>query len=94
VPRDARAQRGNAERFGVTQRALAERGLHRRDRRRRRAERRLTDLHVNDLAARRLDPRSGRHHVHHHEGRHVAAGGWGDQRPSQINLHRRLRAAR
>ena len=74
VPRDARPQRRNAERLGIAQRALAEHGLHRRDRRRRRAHRRLADLHVNDLAARRLDPGRRRHHVHHHERRHVAAG--------------------
>ena len=74
MPRDARPQRGNAERLGVAERALAEHGLHRRDGGRRRAHRRLADLHVNDLAARGLDPGRRRHHVHHHERRHVAAG--------------------
>jgi len=76
VPRDARPQRRNAERLGITQRALAEHGLHCRDCGRWRAYRRLADLHVNDLAARGLDPGRRRHHVHHHERRHVAASGW------------------
>ena len=93
VPRDARAQRRNAERLGVAQRALAEHGLHRRNRGRRRADRRLADLHVNDLAARRLDPGRRRHHVHHHERRHVAAGGRRHQRPRGIEHHGGLSTA-
>jgi hypothetical protein len=74
VPRDPCPQRGNAKRFGIAQRPGTERRPRRLDRRLRRAGRGLADLHVNDTPARRLDPGGRHHHVHHHEGRHVASG--------------------
>ena len=72
VPRDARAQRGDAERGGIIDPPVVERGLRGGKRRLRRRRGRLADFHVNDVAARRLDPGRGRHHVHHHEGWNIA----------------------
>jgi hypothetical protein len=72
VSRDAGAQRGNAERGGVIDPSLIERGMRRRNRRSGGRRRRLPYFHVNHVPAGRLDPRRGRHHVHHHEGRNIA----------------------
>ncbi len=72
MPRDARAQSGNAERLGIGDRAGQSRA-RRIARRLWRRRRRLADLHMHDLAACRLQTRGGGHHVHDHERRHVAA---------------------
>ena len=79
VAGDARAQRRDAERLGIAAAARHERRPRRRDRGRRRGRRRLADLHVDDAAARGLDARRRRHHVHDHERRHVAARRGRDQ---------------
>jgi hypothetical protein len=73
VPRDARAQRGNAERLGIAQAARRKRRARGRDRARGRRCRRLADLHVDDVTARCLDARRRRHHVHDHERGNIAA---------------------
>ena len=73
MPRDPVAQRRHAERRRVADVAQIERGLCGLARDARRGRGRLADLHVHDAPALRLDARGGRHHVHHHERRHVAA---------------------
>ena len=75
MPRDALAQRGDAERRGVVDPTEVECPVRGRDRGFRRGRRRLAYLHVNDMTAGRLDPRGRAHHVHHHERRNIAADG-------------------
>ena len=75
VAGDAGAQGRNAERLGIADAAMHERRLRRCDRRCRRRRRRLADLHVHDAGAFGLELRCRRHHVHHHERRHIAAFG-------------------
>ena len=72
MARDPRPQRADAERLGVAKRPIerAPRGL---DRGPRRGRGRLPDFHVNDMMAGGLDARGRRDHVHHHEGRNIAA---------------------
>ena len=86
MARDARAQRRDAERLGVAQRP-GKRRARCRDRACGRRRRRLSDLHVDHLAAGGLDAAGCRHHVHHHERRHIAARGGRDQAFCRI-LHR------
>ena len=77
--RDPPPQRRDAERLGIAVRTVRQRRAHGGDRRRRRPHRRLADLHMDDPAAVRLEPRRGRHDIHHHERRHAAAAGRLDQ---------------
>ena len=74
MPGDPRAQRGDAERRGVVDPSRV-RARHARPRcaRLRRRRRGLADFHVNHMAAGRFDTGRRRHHVHHHEGRNIAA---------------------
>ena len=81
MPRDAVAQRRHAERRGIADVAGIERRPRGRDRGRAARCGRLADLHVDDAPALRLDAGRRRHHVHHHEGRHVAARRGRDQPP-------------
>ena len=90
MARDASAQRRNAERRGVTDVTRIERGPRGRDRGARRGRGWLADLHVHDTPARRFDAGCRRHHVHHHEGRNVAARGRGDQVARDIQHDLRL----
>ena len=87
VPRDARAQRRDAERLGVADVAEIERRLRGATRGARRRRGRLADLHVHDAPAARLDARRRRHHVHHHEGRNVAARRRRDQAARLVQHH-------
>ena len=87
VPRDALAQRRDAERLGVADVAEVERRLRGPRRGARRGRGRLADLHMHDAPAARLDARGRRHHVHHHEGRNIAARRRGDQAPRLVQHH-------
>ena len=73
VPRDARAQGRDAERLGIAKPAGRERGPRRRNGGCRRRRGRLPHFHVDDATAGGLDAGRGRHHVHHHECRNIAA---------------------
>ena len=69
MPRDARAQRRNAERRRCSRSVPSRPRARRRDRGRGRRSGRLADLHVDHTAPGRLEPRRGRDHVHDHERR-------------------------
>ena len=85
MPRDPVAQSRHAERRRVADVAEIERGLGGLARDARRGRGRLADLHVHHAPALRLDARGGRHHVHHHERRNVAAGRRSEQRDRRLN---------
>ena len=86
MPRDPLPQRPDAEQFRIGQ-PSAERGARGRDGGRRRRRRGLAHLHVHDPAAGLLDPGRGRHNVHHHERRNIAAAGSGKQPFCSIEHH-------
>ncbi len=75
MPRDARAQGGDAQRGGIIDPPCLERRMGGRNRGLRRAGGGLANLHVDDMAPGRLDPGRRGHDVHHHERGNIATAG-------------------